>query len=76
MIKTSIVYYGRYYATTYTIASLAYLTGIPIGGMLMSKDHGSFEDLTIFVGICYVGALAALVLVRVLQTRWRIRVVY
>jgi hypothetical protein len=44
--------------------------------MLVSKDHGSFEDLIIFVGICYAGALAALVLVRVLQTRWSIMVVY
>ncbi|CAM6120748.1 unnamed protein product [Calypogeia fissa] len=68
--------YGRYYATAYTIASIGYLTGIPIGGELIDLNHGQYWGLILFVGLCYVGAVVALVVVRVLQAGWKIMVIY
>ncbi|CAM6119080.1 unnamed protein product [Calypogeia fissa] len=68
--------YGRYLATTYTVSSFGFLTGIPIGGVFVANDHGGYQNLIIFVGACYVGAVAALVVVRILQTGWKLWAVY
>ncbi|CAM6119082.1 unnamed protein product [Calypogeia fissa] len=68
--------YGRYLATAYTVSSMGILTGVPIGGELVTKDHGGYRNLIIFVGVCYMGSAAALVIVRILQTGWKLRVVY
>lgn len=69
-------HYGRYYATCYTIVSIGCLTGIPIVGEILASNHGDYWGLIVFVGVCYVGGLAAFVAVRMLRTGWKLRVVY
>jgi MFS family permease len=68
--------YGRYYATCYTIVSIGCLTGIPIVGEIIAKNNGDYWGLIVFVGVCYVVGLAAFVIVRVLNTGRKLRVVF
>jgi MFS family permease len=68
--------YGRYYATCYTIVSIGCLTGIPIVGEIIASNGGDYWGLIVFVGVCYVGGLAAFVTVRVMETGWKLVVVY
>ncbi|CAM6110019.1 unnamed protein product [Calypogeia fissa] len=68
--------YGRYLATAYTIAAVGILTGIPIGGLLVGRNHGDYWGLIVFVGAGFIAAVVALVVARVLKTGWKILVVY
>ena len=53
--------YGRYYATCYTAVSFGCLTGVPIAGEILVHNEGQYWGLMVFVGACYIGALAAFV---------------
>jgi MFS family permease len=68
--------YGRYYATCYALVSFGCLTGIPIAGEILVHNEGRYWGLMIFVGMCYVGALAALVMTRVQSRGWKLRIKY
>lgn len=68
--------YGRYFATCYTIVSIGCLTGIPIAGEIEASNNGDYWGLIVFTGVCYVGGLAAFVVVRILETGWKLMVVY
>ncbi|CAM6098332.1 unnamed protein product [Calypogeia fissa] len=68
--------YGRYLATAYTIAAVGILTGIPIGGLLVTRNHGDYWGLILFVGAGFIAAVVALVVARVLKTGWKTLVVY
>ncbi|EXK24170.1 hypothetical protein FOMG_19091 [Fusarium oxysporum f. sp. melonis 26406] len=49
---------GTFTGTVFAFASLAALTGSPIGGQLISLDNGSFRYTTIFAGVsCAVGTV-------------------
>jgi MFS family permease len=67
---------GRYYATCYTIVSIGCLTGIPIVGEIIKANGGEYWGLITFTGVCYVGGLAAFVIVRVLKVGWRLKAIY
>ncbi|RDL36406.1 uncharacterized protein BP5553_05758 [Venustampulla echinocandica] len=62
--------YGRYHATCYTIVSIGALTGIPAAGEILQNCDGDYSWLIKFTGMCYVGALAALVAARGLAGGW------
>jgi len=74
--------YGRYYATAYTVASFACLTGIPIAGSLVDMGSGEAEGHdrraywrpVMFAVASYVGAFASFLWVRVRLKGWSWRV--
>ncbi|KAJ8602592.1 hypothetical protein MRB53_042391 [Persea americana] len=68
--------YGRYYSTCYTIVSFGTLTGIPIGGALISACHGAYWGTALFTGMCYVVALVAFAIVRVMKVGWHPCAIY
>ncbi|KAK4195526.1 putative monocarboxylate transporter [Triangularia verruculosa] len=70
--------YGRYYATSYTVASLACLTGIPIAGGLVDmggqSDRRAYWRPLLFAIASYVGAFGCFFWVRVRVKGWNWRV--
>ncbi|KAL1875694.1 hypothetical protein VTK73DRAFT_9949 [Phialemonium thermophilum] len=64
--------YGRYYATCYTIVSIACLIGIPIAGQILSANHGDYWGLIVFTGVIYAGSLAAFIATKVSAVGWRL----
>ncbi|OJZ89764.1 hypothetical protein ASPFODRAFT_58433 [Aspergillus luchuensis CBS 106.47] len=56
--------YGARTGTTYTIASLGVLTGIPIAGAIIQRDHGQYGGLIIFAGVLYLAAAAVFAVAR------------
>lgn len=65
--------YGRYYATSYTVVSFGTLTGIPIGGALISAAGGKYWSIIVFTGCSYVASLSCLVYVRIRKAGWSLR---
>ncbi|KAI5283417.1 hypothetical protein KEM55_001574, partial [Ascosphaera atra] len=43
--------YGRYYAAAYSMVSFAVLTGVPIGGQIVSRCGGDYWGLILFTGL-------------------------
>ena len=62
--------YGRYYATCYTVASFACLTGIPIAGRLVRVCGGDYWGLIVFTGCAYAVSTGMFVAARVLGVGW------
>lgn len=64
---------GRYYATCYTVASFATLTGLPIAGNILSSgggEKGNWSGMILFTGCAYLGALACFTAARVRGVGW------
>ncbi|KAK3117170.1 hypothetical protein LTR53_001749 [Teratosphaeriaceae sp. CCFEE 6253] len=68
--------YGRYYATCYTIVSFGTLTGVPIAGAIIAACGGAYWGVALFTGLCYVGAGASFLAVRVMKVGWKLNVMY
>jgi len=66
----SIHHYGRYYATCYTIVSIACLIGIPIAGSIVTASDGKFWPLIVFTGLTQVLSLAAIYASKVVSVGW------
>jgi len=64
--------YGRYYATCYTIVSIACLIGIPIGGKILTASGGDYFGLIITTGVIYFVSLVAFVVTKVSAVGWRL----
>ncbi|KOS18167.1 putative transporter [Escovopsis weberi] len=62
--------YGRYYATCYTVVSVACLIGIPIAGAILSSEGGSYTGLIIFTGAVYVLAVLVMIAAKVCHLGW------
>ncbi|KAJ9134511.1 MFS general substrate transporter [Coniochaeta hoffmannii] len=65
--------YGRYYATCYTIVSVAALIGIPIAGRILTACHGDYWGLIVTTGVVYVAALVAFGGAKVAAVGWDVR---
>ncbi|XRM36923.1 hypothetical protein ABZX51_000410 [Aspergillus tubingensis] len=65
--------YGARTGTTYTIASLGVLTGIPIAGAIIQRDHGQYGGLIIFVGVLYLAAAAVFAVARGICRGWSLK---
>lgn len=71
--------YGRYYASTYTVAAIGCLVAIPISGSLLEvtgKDgKEKYWAAIVFTGVCYVAAFGCFlwVRIRVKGLDWRIK---
>ena len=69
---------GRYYATCYTVASFATLTGIPIAGAIIASEggKGNWNGLILFTGSSYLVALMAFTMARISGVGWKIGKIY
>lgn len=63
--------YGRYYATTYTVAAIACLVGIPIGGSIVEANHGDYWGLIITTGTVYIGSGVMFLLAKTSRLGWK-----
>ncbi|KAL8703130.1 MAG: hypothetical protein Q9201_003689 [Fulgogasparrea decipioides] len=68
--------FGRWYGTCYTVVSIGCLTGIPIGGQILSTNGGDYWGLIVFTGMCYAGGLVCFGIARVLKVGWGVKAVY
>lgn len=64
--------YGRYYATCYTVVSVACLINLPIAGNILVANGGQYWGLQVLTGLVYVGSLVALFAAKVSVTGWKI----
>ncbi|CAK7219338.1 hypothetical protein SEUCBS140593_003856 [Sporothrix eucalyptigena] len=62
--------YGRYYATCYTVVSVATLVGIPIAGNILTGTDGEYWGLIAFTAALYLGSLVALYAAKVSVVGW------
>lgn len=68
--------YGKRSGTAFFLASFGALTGIPIAGAILERDHGSYDGLILFAGALYIAALVAFIVARGLACRWRVAVIF
>ena len=68
--------YGRYYATCYSVVSLATLTGIPIAGQLINACGGAYWGVIWFTGASYAASTITFVLARGIGGGWRLKAAY
>ncbi|GAW24846.1 hypothetical protein ANO14919_144400 [Xylariales sp. No.14919] len=62
--------YGRYYATCYTIVSVACLIGIPIAGNIVAATNGEYWSLIVFTGLTQVLSLAFIYAAKGVSVGW------
>ncbi|KAI0400059.1 major facilitator superfamily domain-containing protein [Xylaria palmicola] len=65
-----IQHYGRYYATCYTIVSIACLIGIPIAGSIVTATNGEYWSLIIVTGLTQVLSFIAIYAAKVASVGW------
>lgn len=68
--------YGRYFATCWMVVAFATLTAIPIGGQILTANHGDYWSLIVFAGLTYAAAAICLIIARVLAVGWKIKTMY
>ncbi|KAJ5239267.1 oxalate/formate antiporter [Penicillium chermesinum] len=68
--------YGKRNGTTFTIASIGVLTGIPISGAIQQHDGGDFYGLIVFGGTLYLAAAIAFALARGICGGWSLKTVF
>lgn len=68
--------YGKRNGTTFTIASIGTLTGIPIAGVIQQRDGGGFDGLIIFGGVLYLVAAISFGVARGICAGWSIKAVF
>ncbi|KAJ5679294.1 oxalate/formate antiporter [Penicillium macrosclerotiorum] len=66
--------YGKRNGTTFTIASIGTLTGIPIAGAIQQREQGEYGGLIVFGGVLYLGAAIAFLLARGVCRGWSLKV--
>ncbi|KAJ0130227.1 Uncharacterized protein HZ326_26666 [Fusarium oxysporum f. sp. albedinis] len=69
-------HYGRYYATCFTIVSIANLIGNPIAGRILTACEGDFWGLIIFTGTLYTLSLVILVITKGVSVGWKVMTVF
>ncbi|KAI5243983.1 putative MFS monocarboxylate transporter [Aureobasidium subglaciale] len=68
--------YGRYYATCFTVVSIACLIGIPIGGAIISSCGGDYWGLIVFTGVVYVMSFIMFLVAKGVSVDWKILAIY
>lgn len=64
--------YGRYYATCFTVVSVACLVGVPIGGSVINACGGSYGGLIVFTGALYALSLVGFVIAKGVSVGWKL----
>lgn len=62
--------YGRYYATCYTVVSIACLVGVPIAGNILTSNGGLYWGVIVFTGCVYMGSFASLYAAKAYSVGW------
>ncbi|KAK1758436.1 riboflavin transporter MCH5 [Echria macrotheca] len=68
--------YGRYYATCYTLVSVAVLIGIPIAGKVVESNRGDYWGLIVLTGVFYIGSVIAFLMAKVSVVGWNLWTVF
>lgn len=68
--------YGKRSGTAFFLASFGTLVGVPIAGVILEMNHGSYNGLIIFGGVLYAAALVAFIVARGLSTGWRLTAIF
>ena len=68
--------YGRYYATCYAVVSCFILTGIPIGGALISACGGAYWGVALFPGACFIASFICFASARAMKVGCAIKIKY
>lgn len=63
--------YGRYYATCFTVVSVACLIGIPIGGAIISACDGEYWGLIVMTGVIYVLSFVMFIIAKGAMVGWK-----
>jgi MFS family permease len=66
---------GTKIGTAYTLMSFGALIGSPLGGAIMTAQHGQFWGLQLFCGFCLLAAACILVAARYVLVGFRLSVV-
>ncbi|KAK6839755.1 Riboflavin transporter MCH5 [Apiospora arundinis] len=68
-------HYGRYYATCYTVVSVATLVGIPIGGNIVAATGGDgghqYWGLIVFTGLTQALSLSSFMVAKGVSVGWK-----
>ncbi|KAI1778901.1 MFS general substrate transporter [Hypoxylon cercidicola] len=62
--------YGRYYATCYTVVSIAVLLSLPVAGTIVKATDGNYWGLILFTGLTQIIALVAMYAAKVASVGW------
>ncbi|KAI8626997.1 major facilitator superfamily domain-containing protein [Xylariaceae sp. FL1651] len=63
-------HYGRYYATCYTVVSVACLINIPIAGTIVAATGGDYWSLIVFTGLTQILSVAAIYAAKGVSVGW------
>ncbi|KAI0172865.1 MFS general substrate transporter [Hypoxylon sp. FL1284] len=63
-------HYGRYYATCYTVVSVAVLLSIPVAGSIVKAAGGAYWGLILFTGLTQIVALVAMYAAKAASVGW------
>jgi len=69
-------HYGRYYATCYTIVSVAVLMGIPIAGKVVESNKGDYWGLIVLTGVFYAGSVLTFLMAKMSVVGWKLWAVF
>ena len=64
-------HYGRYYATCYTVVSIACLIDLPIGGQIVKAGHGDYLGLIIITAAVYSASFIAFAAAKIYAVGWQ-----
>ncbi|KAI1391980.1 MFS general substrate transporter [Hypoxylon trugodes] len=62
--------YGRYYATCYTVVSIAVLLSLPVAGSIVKATNGEYWGLILFTGLTQLIAVVAMYASKVASVGW------
>ncbi|KAI0385069.1 MFS general substrate transporter [Hypomontagnella monticulosa] len=63
-------HYGRYYATCYTVVSVAVLISLPVAGSIVKATNGSYWGLILFTGLTQIISVVAMYAAKVESVGW------
>lgn len=65
--------YGKRNGTTFSLASIGCLIGIPIAGAIIGANGGAYFGLIILAGAVYAASMITFMSARIMATGWRLR---
>ncbi|KAI1098634.1 MFS general substrate transporter [Jackrogersella minutella] len=63
-------HYGRYYATCYTVVSIAVLLSLPVAGTIVNAAGGNYWGLILFTGLTQAVAVVAMYASKAMSVGW------
>ncbi|KAI1379128.1 MFS general substrate transporter [Hypoxylon crocopeplum] len=63
-------HYGRYYATCYTVVSIAVLLSLPVAGAIVKAADGDYMGLIIFTGLTQVISVVTMYAAKAASVGW------